>query len=84
MNDTMSYGAPAATESRTPLTSLDRCDACGAQAYVRVKLEVGEFLFCAHHATKHGDKLRPQAIEWHDETAKLRPQDGRTHAPADD
>lgn len=81
MNDTMSY---AATDSRAPLTSLDRCDACGAQAYVRVRLEVGEFLFCAHHATKHSDKLRPQAIEWHDETSKLRAADARTPQPADD
>ena len=34
------------------LTTVDRCDRCGAQAYVRVVLGAsgGELLFCAHHA----------------------------------
>ena len=33
------------------LTTADRCDRCGAQAYVRITLRNGgELLFCAHHA----------------------------------
>jgi hypothetical protein len=34
------------------LNALDRCDRCGAQAYVRAVLETsgGELLFCGHHA----------------------------------
>lgn len=74
--------APAS--ATTPLTALDRCDACGAQAYVRVQLENAEFLFCGHHATKHAEKLRPEAIHWHDETAKLYAGDGRTAPLAGD
>lgn len=35
------------------LTAADRCDRCGAQAYVRVTLSAGELLFCAHHARQH-------------------------------
>ena len=37
------------------LTAMDRCDRCGAQAYVRVVLESsgGELLFCGHHARQH-------------------------------
>ncbi|MGI8665383.1 MAG: DUF7455 domain-containing protein, partial [Jatrophihabitans sp.] len=32
-----------------PLTAVDRCDRCGAQAYVRVTLPAGsELMFCAH------------------------------------
>jgi hypothetical protein len=55
-----------------PLTALDRCDRCGAQAYMRVTLESGaELLFCAHHAREHGDKLREIAKHVHDETQKL-------------
>ena len=54
-----------------PLTAVDRCDRCGAQAYVRVVLPVGELLFCAHHAREHGDKLREIAVTVHDETGKL-------------
>ena len=56
----------------TPLSALDRCDRCGAQAYLRVELSGGgELLFCAHHAREHGDKLRQVAIHVHDETEKL-------------
>jgi len=31
------------------LNSLDRCDSCEAQAYVKVKGITGELLFCNHH-----------------------------------
>lgn len=55
-----------------PLTAEDRCDRCGAQAYLRVELATGgELLFCAHHAREHGDKLRAIASAVHDETHKL-------------
>jgi hypothetical protein len=55
-----------------PLTAADRCDRCGAQAYLRVTLENGgELLFCAHHAKAHSDKLRQVALKIHDETDKL-------------
>lgn len=53
------------------LTALDRCDSCGAQAYVRVTLARGELLFCAHHGAEFKDKLQPVALEWHDESSKL-------------
>ncbi len=56
----------------SPLTAADRCDRCGAQAYLRVELQSGgELLFCAHHAREHGDKLKQVAIAVHDETHKL-------------
>ena len=56
----------------SPLTAVDRCDRCGAQAYLRVELQTGgELLFCAHHAREHGDKLRAIAANVHDETHKL-------------
>jgi hypothetical protein len=41
----------------TPLTAADRCDRCGAQAYVRVLLPVGELLFCARHVQDETDRL---------------------------
>ncbi|MFC4944135.1 DUF7455 domain-containing protein [Pseudonocardia sp. GCM10023141] len=40
-----------------PLTAMDRCDRCGAQAKVRVVLAAGELLFCGHHTRKHSEKL---------------------------
>ncbi len=56
----------------SPLTAQDRCDRCGAQAYLRVELpNGGELLFCAHHAREHGEKLRAIAVNVHDETGKL-------------
>jgi hypothetical protein len=55
------------------LTAMDRCDRCGAQAYVRVVLgsSGGELLFCGHHARQHEAQLRPIAAEWQDETGRL-------------
>lgn len=51
------------------LTAADRCDRCGAQAYVRVVLPGGgELLFCAHHYTANAAVLATKAIEVVDET----------------
>jgi len=62
----------AVAPSTAALTAADRCDRCGAQAYLRVELQAGgELLFCAHHAREHGDKLREIAANVHDETHKL-------------
>ena len=56
----------------SPLTAADRCDRCGAQAYLRVELQSGgELLFCAHHAREHGDKLKEIAVSFTDETHRL-------------
>ena len=54
------------------LTAVDRCDRCGAQAYMRVRLTAGgELLFCAHHGREHLPKLRDLAIEIQDESDRL-------------
>lgn len=53
------------------LTALDRCDSCGAQAYIRVVVSNGELLFCAHHGRKHQEKLSKIAHSWHDESSRL-------------
>ncbi|WP_207456675.1 DUF7455 domain-containing protein [Herbiconiux sp. SYSU D00978] len=58
-------------DSRHQLTAADRCDSCGAQAYIRVTMQSGELLFCAHHGAKFKEKLSPTALEWHDETSRL-------------
>ncbi len=56
------------------LTSTDRCDRCGAQAYIRAVLSStgGELLFCAHHGRDVETTLRPQTSEWLDETTRLK------------
>ncbi len=59
------------TMETPPLTTADRCDRCGAQAYVRVTLPAGELLFCAHHAREHADRYKAVATHIQDETARL-------------
>ena len=59
--------APSST-----LDSTDRCDRCGAQAYVRVALiNGGELLFCGHHWNRHADSLRDKASDINDQTHRL-------------
>jgi hypothetical protein len=54
-----------------PLKASDRCDRCGAAAYVRVVLGGGELLFCAHHGKKYNESLAKVAIEIHDFSDQL-------------
>jgi hypothetical protein len=54
------------------LTAVDRCDRCGAQAYVRVLLPSRlELLFCAHHNRQYARALANIAVEIQDETIRL-------------
>jgi hypothetical protein len=54
------------------LTAMDRCDRCGAQAYVWALFPSGlELLFCAHHSRQHSSALTKIAVEIHDETDRL-------------
>ena len=52
-------------------TASDRCDRCGAQAFMRAVLSSGDLLFCAHHGRKHQEKLSQIAHSWHDESSRL-------------
>ncbi len=67
--------APDATSTSTdaqPLTAQDRCDRCGAQAYVRATLPGGtDLLFCGHHGNAHRPSLLVAGASIHDETDKL-------------
>ena len=53
------------------LNANDRCDVCGAQAYIRVELAAGDLMFCAHHGNERRTELEPIAISWHDESSRL-------------
>jgi len=55
-----------------PLSAMDLCYRCGAQAYVRVVLPgSGELFFCAHHSRQHAEALAKIAAEIQDETQRL-------------
>jgi len=61
-----------ATAETPALTAIDRCDRCGAQAFVRVELSSGaDLLFCGHHARQHETRLREIAVAWLDESDRL-------------
>lgn len=54
------------------LSAADRCDRCGAQAYVRTVLTSGlELLFCNHHWHENESRLREVAVTIQDETGRL-------------
>ena len=60
------------TALASTLTAADRCDRCGAQAYVCARLHSGgELLFCAHHGREHLPKLQDLATQIEDETGRL-------------
>lgn len=53
------------------LTAHDRCDRCGAQAYVRVLLATGELLFCGHDYYENESKVAPMAQQIDDQRWRL-------------
>jgi hypothetical protein len=54
------------------LTAMDRCDRCGAQAYVVALLPNGlDLLFCAHHSRQYSSALTKIAVGIYDETDRL-------------
>ena len=71
MNETTDFNEATEEQSSFELSANDRCDICGAQAYVRVELAAGDLMFCAHHANEKRAELEPLAVSWHDESSKL-------------
>lgn len=67
------------TTTATPvLSGEDRCDRCGAQAYVLVRLRSGQDLqFCVHHYTAHSAALEPLTDQVFDESNRLFEASGR-------
>ena len=55
------------------LTAADRCDLCGARAYIRVLISVhhSELLWCAHHGHEFEAALRSVALDFVDESAAI-------------
>lgn len=62
------------------LSKTDRCDRCGAEAYILAmkgdELEYRELLFCGHHGHKHMDALVEQGWATADYTNKLQENNG--------
>lgn len=58
-------------ENTVLIEATERCDICGAQAFVRVELENGDLLFCGHHGKVNKDKLESIMVSWYDQTEKI-------------
>ena len=59
----------ATTLSPPPsLTIADRCDRCGAQAFIRAVFTVGELTFCGHHGRELLLPLQRDAVHVEDAT----------------
>ena len=67
MEDTM----VAIEEKSDTLNATDRCDYCGAQAFVWVEGTAGDLLFCRHDFLEWEDKIRAWAFNIIDETWKI-------------
>lgn len=50
-------------DTHRPLTGLDRCDKCGAQAMMRATLVNGELYFCGHHGREISQSLVLTALQ---------------------
>ncbi len=60
------------TYAANALTAADRCDRCGAPAYVRATMGSGlELLFCVHHWRDNEQRLREVAVDIQDESTRL-------------
>lgn len=66
------------------MSASQRCDRCGAQAYVVVEIgnDVEPMLFCAHHGTEHMPKLMTLPYTIIDHRPFLRKQESEQPQPA--
>ena len=55
----------------TPLTALDRCDRCGAQAYVRWAKGAQDLLTCGHYTTAYEADLLGAGFSIHEDNRDL-------------
>lgn len=53
------------------LSLADRCDQCGAQAWVRAYKDDLELLFCGHHGNEHFPALFSQGFIVQDDTYRM-------------
>lgn len=62
------------TLERSPLSLADRCDCCGAQAFVRAIFVHGDLTFCGHHGRELRAHLVKDAILVEDATDLINPK----------
>ena len=65
-----------------PLTVADRCDSCGAQAFIRAVFMSGELTFCGHHGRENLAALESQAVFVEDSTELINAKPSPSAVPA--
>lgn len=60
-----------ATVTEAPFTAHDRCDRCGAQAFVRTTHLEGVLQWCKHHFEQFEDKLVKAALSVQDNRSAI-------------
>jgi hypothetical protein len=64
----------ATTLAQPPsLTIADRCDRCGAQAFIRAVFAAGDLTFCGHHGRELLRPLQREALLVEDATELINP-----------
>jgi hypothetical protein len=53
------------------LSPADRCDRCGAAAYVLAVFRTGDLVFCAHHGRQYSATLAADAMLFYDESDRV-------------
>lgn len=78
MSNAISDTRPDITPSHTsesilaPLAGTDRCDRCGAQAFVRARMTEGnELVFCGHHGRAATPRLIALGAAVRDDTGLI-------------
>ena len=67
-------GTDTLSPTPAPLTKADRCDRCGAQAFVRAVMPGGhDLVFCVHHGRRYEQPLRDAAVTVLDQSGEVNP-----------
>lgn len=67
MTDAIMDDMTASTTVTRQLRVADRCDKCGAEAFVLAKFVAGELMFCGHHFNEYELMIREKSYEIVDE-----------------
>ncbi len=62
------------------LTASDRCDYCGAQAFIHAKFLSGELLLCNHDYRKWKEKIDATAFEVSDFSERINAKPSQSSA----
>jgi hypothetical protein len=69
--DTLETTTVDSVAKHRALTGFDRCDRCGAEAFVLADFFGSELTFCGHHGREYEEQLVIQGFSISDETHRI-------------